>query len=176
MKPNKDETIVLDTSALVSGFEPLGIRNLQYSVPEVEQELADYSMSQTRFRAAVDAGRLIIRKPQTKYVEKVRASSKELGDWRFLSEADKQVLALAVELKETGCPPKIITDDYSIQNVASQLGIEFASLATFGIRYRFHWVLYCPACHLKHRADYQPKFCRICGSTLKRKPTGKETV
>ena len=59
---------------------------------------------------------------------------------RYLSEADKQVLALALELKGSGLTPLIVTDDYSIQNVANKIGVEFTSLMTFGIKFRFKWI------------------------------------
>jgi len=38
-----------------------------------------------------------------------------------------------MELKDSGYAPQIVTDDYSIQNVATKMGIEFLSLATLGI-------------------------------------------
>jgi len=83
------------------------------------------------------------------------------------------VLALALELKSYGENPLIVTDDYSIQNVANQLGLEFAPLMTFGIRYRLDWTIYCPACHREYPADYKPKTCKACGTELKRKPLRK---
>jgi UPF0271 protein len=173
MLTGAERIIVLDTSAFIAGFEPLSIQGMQYSVPEVKNELAVNSLPWTRLNTAVENGKLKVRTPKAEYSERVKTSSKAVGDLLFLSEADKQVLALALELKEEGYKPQIVTDDYSIQNVANQLGIEFASLMTFGIRYRFHWTLYCPACHHKYPADYQSKHCEICGTELKRKPLGK---
>jgi rRNA maturation endonuclease Nob1 len=70
----------------------------------------------------------------------------------------------------------IATDDYSIQNVANQMGIEFASLATFGIRFRLQWIRYCPACHKKYPANYKFRKCEVCGTELKRKPLRKTPV
>jgi len=168
--------VVLDTSAFIAGFEPLSIRDPQYSVSEVKNELITNSLPWTRFNAAVESGRLKVEAPRTEYVQKVRASSKAVGDLLSLSEADTQVLALALELKDIGYKPQIVTDDYSIQNVANQLGIKFAPLMTFGIRYRLQWTLYCPACHHKYPADYRAKQCKICGTELKRKPLGKTPV
>jgi UPF0271 protein len=172
----KQRVIVLDTSAFIAGFEPLSIRDPQYSVPEVKKELASNSLPWTRFNAAVENGKLTVKAPRAEYVKKISASSKTLGDLLFLSEADKQVLALALELKDVGYKPQVVTDDYSMQNVANQLDIEFAPLMTLGIRYRFHWTLYCPACYRRYPADYQPKHCEVCGTELKRKPIGKTPV
>jgi len=175
-KIERSKTVVLDTSAFIAGFEPLAIHDPQYSVPEVKNELATNSLPWTRFNAAVESGRLKVKAPRAEHVQKVKASSKAVGDLLFLSEADTQVLALASELKDMGYKPQIITDDYSIQNVANQLSIEFTSLMTFGIRYRFRWTLYCPACHHKYPADHGAKHCEICGTELKRKPLGKTPV
>ena len=50
-----------------------------------------------------------------------KASASKAGDFHKLSEADMQLLSLALQLKAEGYTPKIVTDDYSIQNVAKQL-------------------------------------------------------
>jgi UPF0271 protein len=111
--------------------------------------------------------------PENAFLEKAKASATAVGDSFFLSEADFQVLALALQFKMQGCSPLVATDDYSIQNVAKHLGIEFAPLATFGIRLPLKWVRYCPACRRKYPADYKFRICRVCGTELKRKPSRK---
>jgi len=164
---------VLDTSAFIAGFDPLAITDLVYTVPAVGQELASNSMIYTRFKTAVESGRLRVRTPSHAFLDRVKASSKAVGDVLFLSEVDNQVLALALELKASGDDLLIVTDDYSIQNVANQLGLGFVPLMTFGIRYRLNWVIYCPACHREYQADYKLKTCQACGTELKRKPLRK---
>ncbi|MBX5327573.1 MAG: NOB1 family endonuclease [Candidatus Bathyarchaeia archaeon] len=166
----------MDTSALIAGFDPLSISDEQYSVPTVKEELLVDTMPWVRFNAAVESGKLKVQMPSQRSIDKVKESSKTVGDALFLSEADMHVLALALELKDAGYSPSIVTDDYSIQNVANQIGISFASLMTFGIRFRLYWILYCPACHRKYPADYRLKKCRICGTELKRKPLSKKSV
>jgi len=161
---------VLDTSAFIAGFDPLAITDMVYTVPAVGQELVSNSIVYTRFKTAVESGKLQMRTPSKVFLGRVRDSSKAVGDVLFLSEVDKQVLALALELKSFGENPLIVTDDYSIQNVANQLGLEFAPLMTFGIRYRLDWIIYCPACHREYPADYKLKACQACGTELKRKP------
>jgi len=167
---------VLDTSAFIAGFDPLAIKDPVYTVPTVGGELASSSMVYTRFRTAVENGKLQVKTPSHACLSKVRESSKVVGDVLFLSEVDKQVLALALELKYAGQSPLIVTDDYSIQNVADQLGLDFAPLITFGIRYRLDWVIYCPACHRRYPADYNGKTCQACGTELKRKPLRKKLL
>jgi UPF0271 protein len=133
-------------------------------------------MTYTRFKTAVESGKLQMRTPSNIYLGLVNESSKTVGDILFLSGVDKQVLALALELKSQGEKPLIVTDDYSIQNVANQLGLEFAPLLTFGIRYRLNWTIYCPACHREYSPDYKGKTCEACGTALKRKPLRKTLV
>lgn len=164
---------MLDTSAFIAGFDPLAIADLIYTVPAVRQELVSNSMVYTRFKTAVDSRKLQLRTPANVFLEKVNESSKAVGDVLFLSEVDKQVLALALELKSFGVNPLIVTDDYSIQNVADQLGLEFGPLMTFGIRYRLNWTIYCPACHREYPTDCKLKKCEACGTELKRKPIRK---
>ena len=130
-------------------------------------------MPRTRFNTAVENRRLTVRKPRNSFLQEINEAARKVGDVRCLSEADLQVLALALELKRAGLHPFIVTDDYSIQNVANQIGVNFTSLMTYGIRFRFNWILYCPGCHRKYRSDYKFKSCEVCGTKLKRKPLRK---
>lgn len=175
MKQQSDikRSVVLDTSAFIAGFDPSAISDAAYTVPSVERELISNSMVYTRFKTAAESGKLQVKTPDNVYLSQVKASSTVVGDVRFLSEVDMEVLALALELKALGENPLIVTDDYSIQNVANNLGLGFMSLMTSGIRYRLDWTIYCPACHRKYPADYKSKTCETCGTELKRKPLKK---
>ena len=169
----KRRVIVLDTSAFIAGFDPLTVPEKQYTVPEVKKELIAGSMPWIRFNAAIENRKLMIRNPKSSVLQEIQEASRKVGDMRYLSEADLQILALALELKGRGLSPLIITDDYSIQNVANKIDVEFTSLLTFGIKFRFKWILYCPACYRKYPSDYKFKICEVCGTTLKRKPKKK---
>ena len=165
--------MVLDTSAFLAGFDPFSVSEDQVTVPQVEEEIRINSITWVRFKTAVENGKLKVKAPSEDFWNKVKASANRVGDSFFLSETDLQILALALELKAEGCTPQIVTDDYSIQNVATQIGIEFVSLATFGIRRLLEWVRYCPACHREYPADYDFTKCAVCGTALKRKPRRK---
>jgi UPF0271 protein len=169
----KKKTIVLDTSALIAGFDPMINSGKQYTVSEVIEELNSESMPWMRAKAASEKGIIEILKPEDTFLQKIVDMSKKVGDFKNLSEADMKVLALALELKNKGLTPLIITDDYSIQNVANKIDIEFTSLITFGIKFRFNWILYCPACFRKYPPDYNSQICNTCGTKLKRKPKKK---
>jgi len=176
LTPRKRRIIILDTSAFIAGFDPFSVAGKQYSVSAVEGELVENSMPWIRFKTAVDGRKLRLRTPKASFLNRVKDASKGVGDALFLSEVDLQVLALALEQKETRYYPVIVTDDYSIQNVANQIGVDFASLATFGIRFRLQWIRYCPACYRKYPSDYKHQRCQICGTKLKRKPLRKTPV
>jgi UPF0271 protein len=165
--------IVLDTSAFVVGFDPFSISEEQYTTPMVREEISGNSMAWVRFKTAVDSGKLRVKTPNKTSLDMTRSAAATLGETVFLSETDLQVLALAIELRASGYSPLIATDDYSIQNVADQMGVEFASLATFGIRFRLKWMRYCPACRRKYPSDYKSRKCKVCGTELKRKPLRK---
>ncbi|MCW4010818.1 MAG: ribonuclease VapC [Candidatus Bathyarchaeota archaeon] len=162
--------MVLDTSAFIAGFDPFTIREEQVVPPMVEEEVKRNALTILRFNMAVESGRLKIFSPSKEATDKAEAFAASVGDSFFLSQADIQVLALALEIKERGDCPQIVTDDYSIQNVATKLGMGFVSLATFGIRRLLNWIRYCPACHRTYPANYKGKECTVCGTKLKRKP------
>lgn len=142
----------------------------------VEKEVLGRSIHLVRFRTAIERKRLKVRAPRKKFLDKAREFASFAGDEISLSEADLQVLGLALELKTHGYSPLIATDDYSIQNVADQMDIEFVSMATLGIRFRFHWIRYCPACYKRYPANHESRKCIVCGTELKRKPLKKRLV
>ncbi len=162
--------IVLDTSALLAGFDPFSLSEEQTTVPKVEEEIKKNNMILLRFKAALENGRVIIRTPSPEFSNKVQATATKVGDSFKLSETDRELLALALELKFKGYKPQVVSDDYSIQNVATQLRIEFLALATFGIKRLLEWIRYCPACHKEYPVNWGTRECQICGTSLKRKP------
>jgi len=173
-----DETrvrvLVLDTSALVMGLNPSALDIPTYTTPSVMGELITDSLQYTRVHASQDSGRLIVKEPSDSSLGTVQEASSKVGDVGILSSADREVLALALELREGGLSPVIVSDDYAIQNVSETLGIEYASLANFGIARKFDWIYYCPACFRKYAVEDADRVCRVCGTRLKRKVVRKE--
>jgi len=162
--------IVLDTSAFVAGFDPFSSIEEQVTVPKVEEEIKRDSMVKMRLEMAIESGKIKVQAPTQQACAKLEASATKAGDIHKLSEADKQLLALAIELKTQGYTPQIVTDDYSIQNIAKQVGIEFLALATLGIKRLLEWIRYCPACYKQYPGNCKFKECQVCGTELKRKP------
>jgi UPF0271 protein len=162
--------MVLDTSAFVAGFDPFSVSEEQFTTPKVEEEIRAKNLTTLRFNTAIESGRLKISEPSQEFLDKAKAAATSLGDSFVLSKADMEILALALQFKAAGSNPQIVTDDYAIQNVSTQLGVGFISLATFGIRRVLNWIRYCPACHREYHTNYKSKECSVCGTELKRKP------
>ena len=175
LAPDKTETkvLVLDTSAFVMGINPSALDLPSYSVTSVLDELIPDTLPHTRFGASQDSGRLSVKKPAPSSTRIVQETSSRVGDVDVLSTADVEVLALALDLKNDGMSPVIVSDDYAIQNVSETLRMEHASLATFGITQKFDWIYYCPACFRKYTIRDAGQECRVCGTRLKRKVARK---
>jgi UPF0271 protein len=165
--------IVLDTSAFLAGYDPFSLSDKQVTVPKVEEEIMRNSMVKMRFQTALESGKVKVLAPTEEFSKAAIASASKVGDSFKLSVADMQLIALALELKAQGLMPQIVTDDYSIQNVAREIDISFLALATIGIKRLLDWIRYCPACYRQYPADYKSKECQVCGTELKRKPNKK---
>ena len=173
MTENRYRPLILDASALITGFNPADVENEQYTVPLVEEELKR-GLTSVRLKTSIRTGKLKVKTPKKAFLEEVEREAERVGDSFLLSEADKQVLALALELKSAGEKPIIVTDDYSIQNLARSMSIEFKPLTTFGIKFRYRWILFCSACGRIYPPRKKVRVCRVCGTPLIRKYFKKE--
>lgn len=168
-----ENVILLDTSAFIIGYEVSDVDMEHYTVPAVRKELRSGDLSSLRLDTALQTGRLSIRSPEARYVAELEAAAAELGEAGVLSYADMELLALAIQLRAEGKNPVVVSDDYSVQNVADHLGLRYSGLATLGIRRRFDWSVYCPGCR-RSFSELQPgSVCPVCGTELKRKPVRK---
>src|SRR5215831_15548587 len=152
------------------GFNP-SQAGQTFTVESVEEELSRDTLAQLRLRMSKEKGELRVQPPTTNAIQTVEEAARRTGDRGSVSIADRDVVALAIDLKASGLEPLIVSDDYALQNLAEHLGLAYGSLANFGIVHKFEWIMYCPACHRK----FQPpeKTCRVCGTTLKRRVISK---
>ena len=172
---NEKRIIVLDTSAFIEGYEPVVGRGEHYTTPEVLRELRD-PMMRLRLQAALDSGKLMVKRPERGFTEEVARVMEEMGELYTLSEADISILALALQLRELHREVTLISEDYSVQNIADRLGIKYVSLSTLGISHRIVWVTYCPGCRRTYEKPTPGGVCPICGTRLKRRPLRKSPV
>lgn len=172
---DEKRTLVLDTSAFIAGYEPARDIGEHYTVVEVLEEIRE-SIARLRLQAALDSGNLRVKKPWKRSREEVVRVAEEVGDLAALSPADISILALALQLKGVHRDLVLISEDYSVQNVADRLGIRYVSLATMGISHRIVWVTYCPGCRRTYGKLVPGGVCPICGTRLKRKPMRKSQI
>jgi len=106
--------------------------------------------------------------PSREFLRAARRAADEAGERQALSDADIGLVAMGLQLRSEGREVTILSDDYSVQNLAAALGIRFKPLAAAGIKLLFKWSLYCPACRKLHppTADL---LCARCGGPLRRR-------
>ena len=155
---------VLDTSVLYYGKDlPQGFECV--ITPGVVKELNREGMSE-RLELLM-ATRIRVSSPSDRSLKKVDEEGEKTGDSRRLSQTDKELLALALDLGY-----ELLTDDYSIQNLARVLGVPARGFDQKGIAEVFEWQAKCKGCGKLFPADVRA--CDICGSETrtkrKRKP------
>ena len=93
-------------------------------------------------------------------MDKVREEARKSGDLGRLSPVDLTVIALGFDLDGI-----VYSDDYSIENVCTRLGIQYRPVGTGGIRKVEKWNYQCIGCKrwFKEKMDE----CPICGSPMK---------
>lgn len=145
---------VLDTSVLYYGKDlPQGFECV--ITPGVVRELDKEGMS-ARLELLM-ATRVRVSSPSERSLRKVSEESEKTGDSRRLSEADKELLALALDLGY-----ELLTDDYSIQNLARAMGIPARGFDQKGIAEVFVWQAKCKGCGKLFPADV--RVCDVCGT------------
>ncbi len=161
------KSLVLDATAFYAGIPFTGI-DLYYATPDVIREVSHGRVRETAIESLVEGGRLQIAEPAETFVRKVKETATQSGDFRQVSNADLSVVALALQLSETDERVTIISDDYSVQNLASLLNISHAPIMTRGITKAVHWMVYCSGCG-KVFQDRRISICDVCGTALRRK-------
>jgi UPF0271 protein len=168
------EVLVLDTSGFISGVDSLTYQGEIYTTPNVAEEIKGKRLK-NRFQTAVGLGRIKVKKPNRKYFEAVKKISASTGDILKLSEADVSILALALQLKTEGLKPVVVSDDYSVQNVAEHLDLRYEALVG-KIKSKARWLIYCSSCGKSFGSGFKGVKCPICGGEIKRKMTGKTAI
>ena len=146
---------ILDSSAV---FLKKGLYPSMLTVSNVLKEIKD--PESVNYLSLLN---IKLRDPDSWSVEEVKKIARKTGDVYKLSETDLHLLALAFEVKSEGKEAVIVTDDYSIQNVARVLGIETDTIVHKGIKEEFKWVRICKGC--KRRVE-KGKICPVCGSEV----------
>lgn len=166
----QNRVYVLDASAIIGGF--YSKKTMNFTTSDVTSEIKDLK-SKIMLQSAIEDGHIEIQDPDSEGVEKLGKVLRESGDILRLSDVDKNIIALAVTLKNKGFNPTLVTDDYSMQNVLKIIGMPYRSVLTEGIKEIVGWVKICKGCKKKYPPEYEFDECEICGTRVIRKRVKK---
>jgi UPF0271 protein len=170
----KSKIFILDTSAVLSG-KPIILDNaMMVTTPGISKELKLGGRDYQTFQFLIEKG-LTINAPSKESTDRINIVSSETGDIDRLSDVDKEILALALDInKNKEKEAIIITDDYSIQNTAHVLNIKYENISQSGITKKFKWAYQCLGCGKKFKENI--KICPICGTRIKHVISQKENI
>jgi len=173
MTKEKTKTYILDTSVILSG-KPINLDANIATTPGVFKEFTPGGKDYQNFQFLMEKG-LKIQDPTKESIKQIKDVSQKTGDKERLSETDKEILALALDInKNDECEAVILTDDYSIQNVAQTLKIKFETISQKGITKKFKWTYQCRGCGKKFKENINT--CPICGSSIKYTISRRENI
>jgi UPF0271 protein len=166
----KNKIFVLDASAIIGGF--YSKKSANFTTPDVISEIKDLK-SKILLQSAIEEGCIEIKDPDPAALKRLETVLNESGDILRLSEVDKNIVALAITLKNEGYDPTLVTDDYSMQNILKIIKMPYRSVLTKGIKDVIGWVKICKGCKKKYPPEYAMEECEICGSRIIRKRVKK---
>ncbi len=167
------KVVVLDTSAILSG-RPLPMDEARLVTSEgVDSEFSPGGRDFRRFELLKEAG-LQVCSAEKNHIDLVVSAAKKSGDDARLSDVDVGLIAVALGFVSQGCDVSLWSDDFSIQNVCSKLGIKFVGVSISTIQKRFKWRGRCRGCG---RYFSKPtKECPVCGSEVRSVVVGKKDL
>ena len=175
MTTHKPRIFIIDTSALFNRINYAAEDIRLATTPLLEKEMHQKGLKDTlELLLATDKLRII--EPTAASLEKIHKVAMQLGDLSNLSDPDQQLLALAIDLSHQDFDVVIITDDYSIQNVARRLSISYKPASHPGIREVIKWETYCSACGHKAPKLVHKEPCPVCGTPIKRRAIRKQPI
>ncbi|MEM3185831.1 MAG: hypothetical protein QW478_07720 [Candidatus Micrarchaeaceae archaeon] len=167
-----NKALILDTNAIITGLPSMAHDAEVYVTTEIFHEVKRMDQQGTVLE---NIHYLHIIDPTSESVLQVMEAATRLGESLSLSKADISLLALALELSNSQ-EVEIISDDYSIENLASYLGLKCKSLSTHGITHAMKWKFYCKGCKKEYLRPPSSGICLICGSKIVRRPISKKAV
>ena len=170
--------LIFDANIFLTGLDFNLIKDIIYTTPGIIDEIKVKRYSEknrniiNKIQAARDSKKLLVRTPASRYVDEIKKRSKLTGDYKALSEVDTELIALSLELMSENLNEDVIiyTNDYSIENLCSELNIPFSPLGKNGIKSKIYWEVYCPFCKDIHEVQEFNNPCEKCGQKLKRRP------
>ncbi len=173
---NRSRTVlVLDTCAILSGFAIHLSDTPQFTTPEVLNELRSDKIGSTTQLPLVNEASIGVSTPDEASMRRVNEVVDKVGE-ASLSVTDRSLIALALELKNKGYEPVLVTDDYALQNLAAIMDFSFQPYVERGISHRYQWKLICPGCFREYEFSTNMGTCSVCGTKLKKRIVASKKV
>lgn len=150
--------LVLDTSALLAG-RPLGPGEDTLVPSAVMDELRPGGRDRRHLDLLLAAGARIVEAAPAER-KRVREEAEKGGESGRLTSADVDVLAVALAVDG-----ELVTDDYTILNLALRMGIATRTIQTKGIVEAYRFIPRCMGCG--RIFEKQSSECPVCGSPVK---------
>lgn len=155
-------TYILDTSLLLGGREPP--RDGPWlTTPEADAEVSPGGRDARRFAFWKEVG-LQVRAASAGSTERAAGAARGAGSLARMSAADLSLAALALD---AGPDAVLVTDDYTLLDVAKRLGITTRTVNTKGIDATADWRPRCTGCGRWFDEAPPGDECPICGSPVK---------
>ncbi len=157
--------MVCDTSVLLAGGDPRGnAADEVFVTPSVLDEVKRPE-DRERLDTLRDLG-LRVQAASDGSLKTVDQAAAATGDSQRLSRADRELLALAVDLKA-----ELLTDDRSMQNIAASLGVPYKGYAQSEIKGIWHWLSQwrCSGCGRVYENEMPRNECTVCGHEVRKK-------
>ncbi len=151
---------IIDSTAFYSGMPFLTHSSVFYTTSKVYDEIRHIKKKFSILENLIEIGKIRITDPETTYVDKIMAIARQYGESSRLSPADISILALALQIRKS-----IISDDYSVINIASALSLPIASLVYSQFKGIRKWSKLCKTCNKLY--SYNVTSCDLCGNKLK---------
>ncbi len=165
---------VLDAGALLSNWTQKHPDYLFVTTYSIIDELQN-KPSQQRADNLVSTGRLSIESPAQSWIKQVASVSSTVGDGYVLSDTDKELIALALELKNSGKEPVVVSTDLAVLNTASNLDLLILDPKN-RMKHVVSWILKCPACNNEEPSGSKYTECPVCGTEMYRKTASRKKV
>ena len=162
------KVLVLDTSAILGGFAVHMSDTLLFTTPDVLNELQSGKVESSNQVPLINEASVRVSTPSEASIRSVNETVDAAGE-ESLSGTDKSLIALALDLRNSGFEPVLVTDDYALQNSAEIMRIRFQPYVEKGIIHRYKWRLVCPGCFREYKFSDRLQSCPVCGTKLKRR-------
>lgn len=156
---------IVDTSLLLFGTL-IPRDDVRYiTTPKVYEEVYKNHLKREISNVYIISRRLEIEEPEEEFLEKAWDLAEKIGELDKLSSADIEILALAIKYSREN-KVVVFTDDYSIQNILENLGIDYIPIRR-KIKYRVRrWRYACIKCGEKFLNNV--RICLVCGGNVAR--------